>query len=56
MNKYLFITYGLFTASRLFSFQAEKGQFIKEYRYHNETKAAICIILIVAGSPGQQYD
>lgn len=38
MYKYLFIAYGLFIASRLFSFQTEKGQFIKEYRYNNETK------------------
>lgn len=38
MNKYLFIAYGLFIACRLFSFQIEKGQFIKEYRCNNETK------------------
>lgn len=52
MNKYLFFAYGLFVTCRLFSFQTEKGHFIKEYRYHNETKATICIIVMATNSPG----
>lgn len=52
VNKYLFIAYGLFITCRLFSFQTEKGQSIKECRYHNETKTTICVIVMVASGPG----
>jgi len=52
MYKYLFIAYGLFITYRLLSCQTEKGQFIKEYRYHNETKATFCIIVMAVSSPG----
>ena len=50
--KYLFIAYGLFITYRLLSCQTEKGQFIKEYRYHNETKATFYIIVMAVSSPG----